>query len=151
MIRLQELGFGLDAQAVDQFLRNESSQAGVVNVAAECIARRLNSTRPRVRRAIDALCSGTRSDTDDRPLLLFDASTCVGYFPGHVDDFSPGTVLNADKRARWIFERFPNCPPRAAALRELELWKIDFEAKAYHRRPQQGRLSLVSDRRRVQE
>jgi len=151
LVRLQELGLGLDAQAVDQFLRMGATQAGVVGVSVDLIAGRLNTSRPRVRRALDALCDGTRSAEDERSLLLFDSTACVAYFPGQVDDLTPSTIENANKRLTWIAQTFPRCLPVEQAVAELMTWRQAFEARQLGRRPQQGHLSLISERRRVQE
>lgn len=151
LIRLQELGIGLDGQAVDAFLRAQATQAGVVGASVDLIAARLNATRPRVRRALDALCAASRAADDERPLLAFDGRSAVAYFPGQTEDLPPGTIENANKRLLWIASSFPRCDPVEQAVAELSDWRARWEQQQEGRqRGQQGRLQLVPGRRRAE-
>lgn len=144
-VRLQEAGLGLDVIGVDNWLRAQVQPAGLVTASIDLIAGRLNSTRPRVRRALQALADAP-AGVDGRLLLVWDESLCVGYFPGHHTDYPPGSTQNANSRLQWVQGNYRlDCAPVEACVAELTQWVVanPGQTKAAKQTPQQqGVLDL---------
>lgn len=107
---------GLEAHAVDLYLRHVAGASGICKVGLDEIRADLGCRQlARIRQAVSELCACAYPD--GTPYLLHDPQTAVFYFPKSAADCPPRTRAHYEARMR--FANVPACEPRRAFLAEL--------------------------------